>query len=256
VETIFPYSTANKSFLSPNFNDTTTHPLSNSHVEPYHNQNSTENAPLTQTYPPLNLNSQQIILPSDPTTNPPLTATPSPQNQTLSPPTNQPFSPQPSDSSNMTTSPLSNPIYSPQSISPSLTNHSNSHINPSVTSPPNSPVLSYTSSDTLDLAVQSPPPPILKPIVPTHSMNTRGMNGIFKPKQLFSVTKYPIPPSVEPTCVTQALQHVEWKQAMSDEFTALMKNGTWSLVPPQSNYNIIGCKWVFRIKRNTDGSIA
>lgn len=29
---------------------------------------------------------------------------------------------------------------------------------------------------------------------------------------------------------------------MSDEFTALMDNGTWSLVPPQSHFNVIGNK--------------
>lgn len=87
-------------------------------------------------------------------------------------------------------------------------------------------------------------------------MVTRGQKGIFKPKKLFSISKYPIPPSVEPTCVSKALQHVEWKQAMSDEFMALMKNGTWSLVPPEPHFNIIGNKWVFRLKINPDGSIA
>jgi histone deacetylase 1/2 len=90
----------------------------------------------------------------------------------------------------------------------------------------------------------------------TRPMTTRGINGIFKPKKIFSATKYPLPPSAEPTCVTQALQHSEWKQAISDEFNALMHNGTWSLVPSQPHFNIIGNKWVFRLKRNPDGSIA
>jgi hypothetical protein len=42
---------------------------------------------------------------------------------------------------------------------------------------------------------------------------------------------------------------------MSDECDALVKNGTWELVPPNSTQNIVGCKWIFRIKRNSDGSI-
>lgn len=43
---------------------------------------------------------------------------------------------------------------------------------------------------------------------------------------------------------------------MSDEFNALLANGNWSLVPHHPKQNVIGCKWVFRIKRHTDGSVA
>lgn len=42
---------------------------------------------------------------------------------------------------------------------------------------------------------------------------------------------------------------------MSDEFNALLRNGTWDLVPPNSSENLVGCKWVFRIKRKPDGSV-
>ncbi|XP_058217151.1 uncharacterized mitochondrial protein AtMg00810-like [Rhododendron vialii] len=43
---------------------------------------------------------------------------------------------------------------------------------------------------------------------------------------------------------------------MAEEFGALVKQGTWSLVPPPSNANIIGCQWIFKIKKHSDGSIA
>jgi histone deacetylase 1/2 len=42
---------------------------------------------------------------------------------------------------------------------------------------------------------------------------------------------------------------------MQAKFDALIKNKTWRLVPPSKGKNIIDCKWVFKIKRKSDGSI-
>jgi hypothetical protein len=42
---------------------------------------------------------------------------------------------------------------------------------------------------------------------------------------------------------------------MNLEFDALMKNGTWVLTSPSLSQNLIGCKWVYRIKRHANGSI-
>jgi hypothetical protein len=55
--------------------------------------------------------------------------------------------------------------------------------------------------------------------------------------------------------LSEALDDVRWREAMNDEYQALMENRTWHLVPPSSTRNIIDCKWVFRIKKNADGTI-
>jgi len=42
---------------------------------------------------------------------------------------------------------------------------------------------------------------------------------------------------------------------MCDEIAALRSNRTWSLVLFHSSMNIVGSRWVYRIKRRVDGSI-
>ena len=42
---------------------------------------------------------------------------------------------------------------------------------------------------------------------------------------------------------------------MDAKFSALQKKNTWSLVPLPPGVNLVGCKWVFKLKMNPDGSI-
>ncbi|UYV73820.1 hypothetical protein LAZ67_11001021 [Cordylochernes scorpioides] len=42
---------------------------------------------------------------------------------------------------------------------------------------------------------------------------------------------------------------------MEEEFDSLIENKTWELVDPPKNRNIIGTKWVFKTKCNSDGSV-
>ncbi|CAH9069601.1 unnamed protein product [Cuscuta europaea] len=70
-----------------------------------------------------------------------------------------------------------------------------------------------------------------------------------------STTRHPIPTPLEPVSVKQALADPRWKAVMEDEIAALQRNTTWTLVPQQAQQPIT-CKWLFRIKRNADGSVA
>jgi hypothetical protein len=61
--------------------------------------------------------------------------------------------------------------------------------------------------------------------------------------------------TVEPENITEAFGHADWKKAMHDEYSALMRNEMWHLVPVKEGKNIIDCKWVYKVKRKSDGTI-
>jgi hypothetical protein len=92
----------------------------------------------------------------------------------------------------------------------------------------------------------------------THGYGTRLQHNIHKPKIRTdgTVTYSAVRSSPsEPTSHVQALADPHWKQAMVDEYQALLLNKTWHLVPPQEGLNVIDCKWVFRLKQHPDGSL-
>jgi hypothetical protein len=86
---------------------------------------------------------------------------------------------------------------------------------------------------------------------------TKLMNGIVKPKIYKDGTaRYVnLTTSTELYNATEALSTPEWKAAMQKEFSALMKNKTWTFVKPQPDRNVIDCKWVFKLKHQDDGSV-
>ena len=48
----------------------------------------------------------------------------------------------------------------------------------------------------------------------------------------------------------------KWMQAMNDELQAHEKNGTWSIVPCTDGMNIIGSRWIYKVKRDADGNVS
>ncbi|PKU77483.1 Retrovirus-related Pol polyprotein from transposon TNT 1-94 [Dendrobium catenatum] len=116
---------------------------------------------------------------------------------------------------------------------------------PDHTSTSPSSTLPSTSPD-----INAPPVSTL----PKHPMITRAQTGHLKPRQILDLNSPVIP--LSPTGFTQASQHLVWRQAMSSEFEALQKQGTWILVPYTTDMNILGCKWLFKTKFHANGSVA
>ncbi|XP_068644708.1 uncharacterized mitochondrial protein AtMg00820-like [Aristolochia californica] len=58
------------------------------------------------------------------------------------------------------------------------------------------------------------------------------------------------------TSYQEALQHPGWKAAIDEEMKALNNKHIWSLVPLPTNKKLVGCKLVYNIKHNPNGTIA
>uniref|UniRef100_A0A8R7QI62 Reverse transcriptase Ty1/copia-type domain-containing protein n=1 Tax=Triticum urartu TaxID=4572 RepID=A0A8R7QI62_TRIUA len=58
-----------------------------------------------------------------------------------------------------------------------------------------------------------------------------------------------------PVSHRDALGEPAWRAAMSEEFAALRHTNTWVLVPRPPGVNIVSCKWIFKTKHRSDGSV-
>jgi hypothetical protein len=94
---------------------------------------------------------------------------------------------------------------------------------------------------------------------PSVTVVTHLRNNITKPRVpidgtiLYNPTRqdfFDAPSSYRATLVDD-----QWCVAMQSKFTALQQNATWTLVPKPSGQNIISCKWIFKIKEKSDGSV-
>src|SRR5262249_48453009 len=140
----------------------------------------------------------------------------------------------------------------------------------SESSPARSPSPAHTGSAT----ASSGPSPTVDRVSPSSSAEgspmappprTRALSYIYAattPAPQHSVSsRHPLPVALlsevppEPTCFSQASKDPAWRLAMASEFDALLRNGTWSLVPRHPHMNVVGFKWVFKVKQRADGSI-
>ncbi|PRQ17953.1 putative RNA-directed DNA polymerase [Rosa chinensis] len=87
----------------------------------------------------------------------------------------------------------------------------------------------------------------------THSLSNVFSYTRLSPNHRAFTTKLTI--QKEPTSFLQAVKCLQWREVMHKEIQALRSNHTWSLVSLPSNKRPIGCKWVYKIKLNPDGSV-
>ncbi|KAM0027867.1 putative RNA-directed DNA polymerase [Helianthus debilis subsp. tardiflorus] len=143
-----------------------------------------------------------------------------------------------------------------QSPSDSASSPSSSdHVTSAQSSANSAPIVAPSSSVPLAPTVADAPQS-------SHPMQTRSKAGIFKPKHradLASLTTHALHAALssakEPRGFKSAAKDPKWMAAMHEELDALHQNRTWTLVPRPSSANVVGSKWVYRIKYHSDGTI-
>lgn len=64
--------------------------------------------------------------------------------------------------------------------------------------------------------------------------------------------------SLDPSSYKEATSKddfILWKQAMDDETSSLIKNQTWELTTLLDGHSVVPCRWVFKSKLQSDGTI-
>ena len=59
----------------------------------------------------------------------------------------------------------------------------------------------------------------------------------------------------EPESYAEVTKDANWHAAMEEEMCALAENETWDLVDAPKGVKPIRCRWVYKVKYNTDDSV-
>jgi hypothetical protein len=59
----------------------------------------------------------------------------------------------------------------------------------------------------------------------------------------------------DPKTFVEASGHPDWDTTMNEEYRSLMENDTWDLVPLPKGRKLVRCKWVYRTKYASNGSV-
>ncbi|GJT56611.1 ribonuclease H-like domain-containing protein [Tanacetum coccineum] len=85
-------------------------------------------------------------------------------------------------------------------------------------------------------------------------MITRSQSGIVKPIDHLSLNTFLISPILKNP--SDVLKDPQWRNAMYDEYNALVKNSTWLLVPRPTGVNMVRSMWLFKHKFHADGTLS
>ena len=60
---------------------------------------------------------------------------------------------------------------------------------------------------------------------------------------------------VEPSTYKKAASQQVWIDAMIEEYSSIMKNDVWEVVPRPTGKLVVTSRWLYKIKHSADGSM-
>eukprot|EP00253_Pinus_taeda_P028780 PITA_28780 len=59
----------------------------------------------------------------------------------------------------------------------------------------------------------------------------------------------------EPSSYEEAASQQVWREAMQEEYSSIMKNDVWEVVPRLEGKSVVTSRWIYKVKHAADGSI-
>ncbi|CAH9142456.1 unnamed protein product [Cuscuta epithymum] len=123
---------------------------------------------------------------------------------------------------------------------------------PPPTAPTNATTVpAQSETESLGRGLRSRRPSILLRDFVTHHVQKLSPS----PSATSSVSSSAILAGHEPRSFKEAMTDVGWRQAMQSEIQALENNHTWVMEPLPPGKKALGCKWVYKIKYHSDGTV-
>ena len=64
-----------------------------------------------------------------------------------------------------------------------------------------------------------------------------------------------VPENPDPKTFEESSGHLDWDEAMNEEYFSLLAKDTWDLVPIPKGRKLVRCKWVYKTKFGPDGKV-
>lgn len=125
---------------------------------------------------------------------------------------------------------------------------------PTTITPTTTTAQNTSSSTTLASSELSTSSPNSEP-VNNHQMVTRAKNQIIKTNPKYMYSAHLVLASLDPHTISQALSNPLWRDSVSAEFNSFICTDTFELVPPSTEQNVVGCRWLFQTKFLPDGTV-